>query len=91
MLTKDPTADLDYAVDWSQWLAAGETISTAVWDVPAGLTSHDDTIAGSETVIWLGSGTENKVYYPSVTVTTSAGRTDRRFLEIRIASRYVLA
>lgn len=31
--TQDPASRLDYAVDWSSWLVAGDTISSSSWSV----------------------------------------------------------
>lgn len=34
----DPDAILDYAFDWSDWLAEGESISQSTWTGPTGVT-----------------------------------------------------
>jgi hypothetical protein len=56
-VTHDPNANLDYTVDWADWLVDGETISSSTWIVPTGLTagvaSHDTTTAWC----WISGGT----------------------------------
>lgn len=40
----DPDSDLDYGIALKDWLATGETIASAVWTVPVGVTKHDEFI-----------------------------------------------
>lgn len=74
----DPDAVLDYSLDWSQLLGDGETLASAVWTLPAGLTeapqgqSHDDTTA----TVWVSGGTVNENYRIVCHVVTSEGRED---------------
>jgi hypothetical protein len=78
VFTKDPDAILDYQWDWSEWLATGETITTAVITVPTGLTldSQDDTT--TTITAWLSGGTVGDGYQVTCEITTSASRTDDR-------------
>lgn len=89
-IAKDPGATLDYAVDWSDWLEAGETISDSEWTVEAGLT-EEASPAPSEldgiTTIWLSGGTAGAYYTVTNTITTSVGRIDERSLIIRCVDR----
>jgi hypothetical protein len=86
MMLKDPDAALDYGVDWSTYLDAGETITNSSWVIfPAGeLTAstpaHDDT----STSVHLSGGDRGKIYYVTNRVTTSLGRTDDRSFTLRI-------
>lgn len=86
---KDPSAVLDYKWDWSSWLAAGETITTADVDLPPdGLTldrevGHDTT----SVTAWLAGGTVGKNYRVTAHITTSAGREDDRSLTIKVRDR----
>lgn len=81
----DPHADLDYTVDWSDWLATGETISTSEWIIPAGLTagvdSHDSTTAWC----WVSGGTPGTPgteYQITNRIVTTAGRGDDRSITL---------
>jgi hypothetical protein len=85
---KDPTATLDYAFNWTAWLQSGETISTAVVTVPAGITlSTLAAINGGIVTFWLSGGTLDQVYEIACTITTSQGRTDSRSFPLTIFMR----
>lgn len=83
---KDSTAVLDYAMDWSSWLADGEVIvSYAVAASSVVVDSHSR--AGAVVTVWLSGGIEDAQAALSVTVTTSAARTDRRTVSISVGRR----
>ena len=86
---KDPSATLDYGVDWATrgWLATGETIVASDWTAPAGLTEGSSAINGGITVVWLSGGTTGQTYQVVNQITTSAGRIDQRTIEIRVRER----
>jgi hypothetical protein len=85
---KDPSAVLRHAMDWTAWLDPGETITaqTAVAS-PAGLTVDQvGQLAG--VVSWrVSGGVLDKNYTVTVTVTTSAGRSDQRSVLYRVRDR----
>ena len=88
----DPAAVLDYAIDWSQWLQNGETITSATWadSVPAGLeqaTGKPPSIDGATTVVWLTGGTAGTLYTVTAHVVTSMGREDDRTFAVRVQER----
>lgn len=89
VLLKDPAAELDYGFDWAErgWLDTGETITAAVWTIPAGLTLITSQIIGDKTVAWLGGGTAGTDYIIACRITTSAGRTDERSMTLRVRER----
>ena len=87
-ITHDPQAVLDYAIDWTSWLAAGETITTAAWTVvgateatPAA--SHD----GKVCTIWLTGRIPGQTVAATVHITTSQGRQDDRTRKLYVADR----
>lgn len=84
-IDKDPDAVLDYAFDWSDWLAEGETISSHQILVD-GVTLDSDSRAGDIVVAWLSGGTTG---FASATcrVTTSEARTDDRTITLRVRDR----
>lgn len=95
---KDPDAVLDYRFDWaastngngaSDWLEAGETITSCTVTVPAGLTldSFSLTNASTTVVAWLRGGTAGNEYDIACRITTSAGRTDDRTRRLYVAER----
>jgi len=84
---KDKDAVLDYAVDWSDWLADGETISTSTWTVPTGLTKDSDSKTDTVATVWLSGGTAATTYTVANKITTSGGRTDERSIYILCKER----
>lgn len=84
---KDPSEVLDYDVDWSNWLATGETISTSSFVVTAGITIDSDTNDSTIAKVWLSSGTAGNSYTVTNTITTSASRTAERSFVIDVQER----
>lgn len=84
---KDPSAVLDYQVDWSAWLAAAETISTSTWTVPNGITADSDSHTTTTATIWLSAGTVGTTYTLTNHIVTSAGRIDDREITVKIRNR----
>lgn len=84
---KDPDAKLDYAVDWSVWLADGETIVTSDWVVPDGLAEDSASFDDDSATVWLTGGTAGTEYVVTNRITTGAGRIDDRSFRIRCQER----
>lgn len=84
---KDPDAVLDYVFDWSSWLSAGETISTATFTVETGLTKDSESNTSTTAKVWLSGGTVGERYMITSRVTTNQGRTDDRSAVVRVADR----
>lgn len=101
---KDPDADLDYKFDWraltngalgatSDWLAAGETISTFVITAAAGITlgtggkAPAKTNSDTSVTVWLSGGTAGMDYTVACKITTSATRVDERTATIEVRNR----
>ena len=84
---KAPGSHLDYAIDWSDWLTEGDTITAAEWTVPEGLTKTDESATTTRATIWLSDGTAGETYRLVCTITTAQGRIDPRTLTLRCAQR----
>lgn len=84
--TKDPDAVLDYAVDWTLWLA-GDEIATSDWTVPVGLTKVTDTNTATKATVWLSGGQAGQSYTITNRITTTGGRTEDRSITIKCAER----
>jgi hypothetical protein len=84
---KDPSDILDYEVDWSEWLESTETLSSATWTVPTGLTSTDTDIGDTTATVWLSGGTAGTTYEVACKVVTTAGRTAERSFRVRCEDR----
>jgi hypothetical protein len=81
----DADAVLDYAIDWSDWLADGEAITAATWTV-SGATKGTSTIDAGVTTVWLSAPTGTEISAACL-ITTDSGRQDERTLLITVAER----
>jgi hypothetical protein len=90
---KAPASVLDYQLDWSAWLANGETISSADVTADAGITVNPTgkatSVSGGIVTFWLGGGTAGVTYHVTVTVTTTA-RVDSRTIQVQVGQRLIL-
>lgn len=84
----DPDAVLDYKIDWSDWLVAGETIVDSEWLVE-GVTVVSDAFSPSDTTVWVSEATANSFSLTNRITTNSVpvARVDDRTLIIKVASR----
>lgn len=86
---KDPAAVVDFELDWSSWLAEGDSITQSDWDIADGLTeieerrNHTDSTA----TVWLQGGVAGEEYAVTNTITTAQGRVDQRTVYIRVMER----
>lgn len=85
--TKDPDAVLPYVFDWTDWLASGETISSATMTVETGLTKDSETNTTTTHTVWVSGGTIGTRYLLTSRVTTNLGKTDDRSALVRITDR----
>lgn len=84
---KDPDEVLDYSLDWSARLPAGDTIESVTWTVPAGLTRGTTQLQGSVTTAFFSAGTEGTSYDIGVRIVTAGGRTMDQTVKLKIKSR----
>lgn len=80
---KDPSASLDYSVDWSAWLGQ-DTIVTSTWTVPTGITAQQEATTATVATIWLTGGTVGTNYLLVNRITTAGGRMDERTIKISV-------
>lgn len=85
---KDPDATLDYSLDWSNWLADGETITAQavtceVDDITISRVSHAEGVVRFR----VAGGTAGSSYLATCEITTSAGQTDQRTIQIPVRVR----
>jgi hypothetical protein len=89
---KDPDATLDFAFNWSDWLATGETISSYTITAQDGITletaaPHEQSESNGKVTFWLSGGTANTWYTVACKIITNAGRTDERTMNILVLDR----
>ncbi len=82
---KDPSAVLDYQVNWATWLGT-DTISTSTWTVPTGLTKDSDTNTTTTATAWLSGGTAGRTYTVTNRIVTAGGRTDERSFQVKVTN-----
>lgn len=85
---KDPDAVLDYAFDWSAWLADGEGIAS--YTITAtGVTVDSDSQAAGIVTVWVSGGTAATTATLACRITTDnvPARVDERTKIIRIRNR----
>lgn len=91
MPVKDPDAVLDYQVDWSEWLAAGESISGTPIVTANGLivnpAGKSTVVADGKVTFWLGGGAKRSLCDVSCLITTSQGRVDQRSFSVKVDER----
>lgn len=86
---KDPTAELDFAMDWkSTWLAVGESISSydATYD-GSGLTISTHAESSGVVTVWLAGGYAGSNYKVSIRIGTDASRIDERSFMVKVRER----
>jgi hypothetical protein len=99
---KDPDETLDYSIDWSRFLGAGVTLTSAQWFVDdasgvktainAGQTVNSiqnvaQTNNPTVATINIGSGTNNIEYKFYCRITDSSGSQAERVVKLRIKER----
>lgn len=85
-LVKDPSAVLDFVVNWIKWLE-GDTIATATVVAEDGLVVDSDEHTATAHIIWLSGGTAGEFYEVVSTITTVGGRTDQRTFTVKVEDR----
>lgn len=93
-ITKDVQAQLTYTLDWSEWLATGDTITACTWSIaarvndPTPLTQVSAGIqSGTKTYITLAGGQVSKTYIVTARVVTADGLIDRRNFRVFVDNR----
>ena len=84
---KDPSAVLDWVFDWTDWLAAAETIASHDITADTGLTVDSSTEDAGLVTVWLSGGIAGENYKVACKIVTSEGRTDERTIWIKAINR----
>lgn len=86
---KDPDATLDYTVDWTSWMASGDSIASVAWTIPSGLTQVSSSNTNTTATVWLSGGTVGQSYSVKAKITTSSviPRIDERTFTIIVRQR----
>jgi hypothetical protein len=86
---KDPNAQLDFSVDWSDWLTGEEIISASSWTIPDGLTLVSQSYTNTTATVFLSGGTVGRSYLVQNRITTNNAtpRIDDRSFEVYVENR----
>jgi hypothetical protein len=84
---KDPSAVLDYQINWADWLPDGDTLSTSTWTAETGLTVDSESETTTAATVWLSGGTATEDYVVTNEVVTAGGRTDQRSILVPCRER----
>lgn len=95
VIEKDPDATLDYAFDWTQWLALnpGDSIAGVEFIADPSLTVESQAFDANTATVWLSggvapTGAPNKLRVTCrITTTNSPPRIDDRSVFLRIVQR----
>ena len=72
---QQPADRLDYGVDLTKWLVAGDSVLTATASaIPLGLTLDVTDVNTSIPRVWVSGGSDNNEYQITLQVTTVVGR-----------------
>lgn len=81
--TKDPSAVLDYKIDWSEWLPENDRIVSASFVVSDDDMTVDDVVFDdTSATVWLSGGVAGQRYTVTNHIVTEDGREDDRSLII---------
>ena len=97
-IVKDSDANVKYGLDWTDWLPAGDSLSTCTVTIetisgdasPLELptdASTDVTITGAVTNIRLHQGTTGNIYNIKAKIVTAQGNTDARHFRIVVEDK----
>ena len=84
---QDKDSLLDYSLNWSDWLAVGDSIVSSVWSAAAGITVSSATISGALTTTYVQGGEPGVWYVITNTVTSAQGRVDQRAIRLFIVDQ----
>jgi len=87
----DDDANLDFAFNWADWLATGETITAYTVTVPTGITlgtgAKEPSQSAGKVTYWVSGGAIGRTYKVACKITTSASRIDERTMNIKVLER----
>ena len=87
IVEKDPDAELDYKLDWSKWLASGDTINASTWSAATGITQISSAYDTTSTTVWLSGGTAGEEYEVTCEIETAGGRTENQSFTVVVTER----
>lgn len=93
IIDKDPLAQLIYTLDWVNWLEAGDSLATVIFEAAARRNDPEPIVIesqgsqGTKTYVELSGGQVNKTYIITCAITTTNGLVDRRHFRVNVQDR----
>ena len=84
--SKDPSAILDFAIDWSQWLG-DDSIILSSWSIPNGIGQSTSLFSKTLAIIWLVGGSAGQSYGIVNHIASLGGREEDRTIKINVVER----
>jgi hypothetical protein len=97
---KDPDSTLTVGIHWADVIERGDSLASAVWDVPTGMTKVSEGLngadmidsgitypAGEVAIVRVSGGTAGTDYTLTCTVTTASGDVDERSITAAVRER----
>lgn len=83
---KQPVEVLDYDINFSDWMQAGDTINGLTVTADTGITVNSSSYnVNTHTVkVWLAAGIDGNTYKVTATITTTNGRTKQAEIKIKV-------
>jgi len=79
-----PAEKKTFSVEWSSWLADGDTVDSATWTIsPTGPTTTDLGESGTVSSVSVESCTFRKIYWLKGLMVSTAGEKAEQAIEIR--------
>jgi hypothetical protein len=91
-IPKDRRAELQYGVDWADWLDAGDTLTTSTFTIEnsdASISLVRNPILSGVAYATITGGTTGTIYTVRCDISTTAGYDDTRRFRIKIEDRYL--
>lgn len=91
-IPKDPLAQLQYGVDWADWLDAGDSVTTSTFTIEnsdGNVTIQTNPILSNVAYATVTGGTTGTIYTVRCDIGTQGGFEDSRRFRIKIENRYL--
>ena len=93
-IAKDPSAQLVYSMDWSDWLPVGDSLTQVEYTLqvrandPQPLVKESSGVQGTDiSYVELSGGQVGKIYTVTAEITTNDGLIDSRSFRVRVENR----
>lgn len=87
-IEKDPNAKKNYEIDFASegdsFLQDGDTLFSAVWNVPAPLVKESQALTPTKAIVWLSGGVVGSSYNVVCSIVTTNGIADDRSFRVVI-------